>query len=438
MIVHKPSFIGSREYMDKPFWWLFCILGGCAILALLSASSTLIYKDGVGVLLKQVALLGVGGLMVYYMQLLPSWMMKGLGYALLAVSVLCLYLVVIPGSPFATNLNDASRWFKLPFGLSFQPSEMAKPALIIVVADRLTRAKTKEELRKEFFITLGISAVVCLPILLGNLSTALLLAGVVFLMWILARVDGKLLGMVAGVVAATLLIGYFTVEMAYIRPHREMTGPFKRSVTWCKRVDAAFQHKDDTAEFRLTDENRQQSLAKVAIARGGKTPVGVFFGHSKERDYLPLAYADYIFPIIVEETGIIGAIMLIVLYLAVLFRACWTSSKYENLGAMLMVMGLALMLTLQALVSMMVSCDMGVVTGQPLPLISKGGTSALFTCFYFGVMLAVAREQNELRASAIQAQQESFDSTPDLPDLPEVSVNDEDEHEPVEIELEIN
>ena len=137
-------------------------------------------------------------------------------------------------------------------------------------------------------------------------------------------------------------------------------------------------------------------------------------GNSIQRDVLPQAYADYIFAIIVEEWGIVGAIGLILIYLAILFRACLKSSRYADFSAMLMVMGLALMITCQALVSMMVSVGIGPVTGQPLPMISRGGTSALITSIYFGIIMSVSREQTELGARQQEAINQSLDDVPDI------------------------
>jgi cell division protein FtsW len=145
------------------------------------------------------------------------------------------------------------------------------------------------------------------------------------------------------------------------------------------------------------EDNYQRTIAKVAIAHGGASPFGVLPGNSTERNFLPQAFADYIFAIIVEESGIIGATFLMFIYLAILFRSCLISSKYTDYSAMLMVMGLALMLTCQAMVSMAVSVGIGPVTGQPLPMISRGGTSVLVTSLYFGIIMCVAREQKELR-----------------------------------------
>ena len=212
-----------------------------------------------------------------------------------------------------------------------------------------------------------------------------------------------------------LIAGYSFVEKVYIEPNRRVEGVMKRATTWVGRIDDMIaEWKTPDQEFKLTDDNYQRSIAKVAIARGGASPLGVLPGNSQERDFLPQAFADYIFAIIVEESGIIGALFLMLLYLAILFRSCLSSSKYADYSAMLMVMGLALMLTCQALVSMMVSVGIGPVTGQPLPMISRGGTSALITSIYFGIIMCVAREQNELHARQQSAMAASEEEVPEI------------------------
>ena len=235
------------------------------------------------------------------------------------------------------------------------------------------------------------------------------------LMWFLARLPWKYILATVGVAAALLVAGYLIVEFGFVRQHKKMGGPFARAVTWVGRIDDIFtEHHQDAAEFKLTDDNYQRSIAKVAVARGGKTPVGVLPGNSQERDFLPQAFADYIFAIIVEESGLVGAIFLMVIYIMILFRACLTSSRFGDYAAMLMVMGLALMLTCQALVSMMVAVGLGPVTGQPLPLISRGGTSAVITSVYFGIIMAVSREQKELRERQNLTTIESQEEVPEI------------------------
>lgn len=408
----------SFRYIDRPFWILFFILIIVAVIALFSAGSTLAYNAGtsaVSPILNQMIFILIGATLAFCIQYVPTWMIRGAGYLLLAVTLLMLYSMLIPGNPFVKTINGAGRWFSL-FGFTFQPSELAKLSLIIVVADLLTRIRSSEDARRYFYWTLGLTIVTVFPILVGNLSTALLMAGVILLMWFLARLPWKYILSTIGIAALVMVLGYTIVEFGFIRQHRTIkSGPFKRAITWVGRVDDLFEERNqDAAEFKLTDDNYQRSIAKVAVARGGKSPFGVLPGNSKERDYLPLAFADYIFAIIVEETGIIGAGFLIFLYLAILFRACFASSRYADYQAMLMVMGLALMLTCQALISMAVAVGIGPVTGQPLPMISKGGTSVIITSLYFGIMMAVAREQNELRARQQAIIDDSYNDAPDI------------------------
>lgn len=405
--------------IDKPFWILFLALVVVAFIALFSAGSTLAYEDGsvLGPFYKQFALLLLGTAVAFGVQYIPSATIRFGGYFILAFAVLCLYLIVVPGSPFASTANEAGRWFDL-FGLvTFQPSELAKLGLTIVVADLLSRIKSEEDYKKYFFWTLGLTVFTCIPILIGNLSTVVLIAVIVLMLWILARIPGRYIWTTIGIVVAVAAIGFAIVEVGYVRPGKDIeSGPFKRATVWVKRVNVAVQEVGAPFDKKeaLDAQHYQRTIAKVAVARGGKTPIGVLPGHSQERDFLPLAFMDYIFAIIVEETGLIGALFLIFIYLAILFRACWASSRYADSSAMLVVMGLALMLTCQALISMAVSVGLGPVTGQPLPLISKGGTSVLITSLYFGIMMAVAREQALRSARQEKTKQDSYNIVPDV------------------------
>jgi len=343
---------------------------------------------------------------------LPTWMIRLGGYGIWGFSLLCLLVMLVPNNPFVVTLNGAGRWFNL-FGIQFQPSESAKLGLIIVVADQLSRIRNDEDIKKRFFWTLGLTIATCFPIMTGNMSTAILLAGIVFLMWFLAHIPWRYLTITAASAVVLAVLFYFVVEFAFVRPERPMHAPFDRAKTQVGRIDDLIkERKQPAAEFELNDDNRQRSIAKVAIWRGGKSPIGVLPGNSRERDVLPLAFADYIFAIIVEETGVLGACLLIFLYLAILFRACFASSKYDDYVSMLMTMGLALMITCQAFVSMAVAVGLGPVTGQPLPMISKGGTSVIITSLYFGIMMGVAREQNQYRAQLDNSAKESREDAP--------------------------
>ena len=398
--------------IDKSFWVLFLILIGVAIIALFSASSTLVYSRGsvLGPIGSQMLFIVLGLAAAYMIQFIPTYWVRFGGYALLAISLLLVYSTMIPGNPLVVTINGAARWVRIG-GITFQPSELAKLSLIIVVADQLARIHSEADKQKYFYRTLIIAAAVMLPVMASNLSTAVLIGLIVFCLWILARIPWKYTLSVVGIAVLVLGLGYAIVEFGFVRPGRAMHGPFKRATTWVSRIDRHFT--DDGADkYTLTDENIQEVYASVAIARGGASPLGVLPGNSKERDYLPLAFADYIFAIIVEESGILGAAFLIFIYLAILFRACNVSSRYNDMPAMLMTMGLALMITCQALISMLVAVGLGPVTGQPLPLISRGGTSVLITSVYFGIMMAVSREQLELRERVNETIEQSLDDAP--------------------------
>lgn len=407
----------NLKYIDKTYWALFIMLIVVACVALFSASSTLVYESqsALGPVAGQMFFFFIGIVAAFFIQFVPSMWVRASGYLILGFSLLCLYAIMVaPNAAFVATINGASRWIKVA-GITFQPSEIAKLGLIIVVADQLARVRSEEDKKKYFIRTLIITVLTVLPIMVGNLSTAVLLFLIVFIMWILARLPWKYILSVFGIGIVALVLGYCIVEFAYVRPHRQLHGPMSRAVTWVGRVDDMFsEHSNKDSKFEVTDENYQRAIAKVAIARGSKSPLGVLPGNSKERDFLPLAFADYIFAIIVEESGIIGACFLIFLYMSILFRACWTSSRFADYSSMLMVMGLALMITCQALISMMVAVGIGPVTGQPLPIITRGGTSAVITSIYFGIIMGVSREQKELQARLDITKEESNNDVPDI------------------------
>ena len=403
--------------IDRTYWWLFALLIAVAIIALFSASSTLVYShhSALGPIGQQMFFIVLGVIAAFGIQYIPSYWVRFGGYALLGISTLLVYSTMIPGNPLVVTINGAARWVRIA-GITFQPSELAKLSLIIVVADQLARIKSEADKSKYFYRTLIIAAIVMLPIMASNLSTAVLIGLIIFCLWVLARIPWKYTLSVVGIAIVALCLGYAIVEFGFVRPNRPMHGPFKRATTWVSRIDRHLQITNDqspiTNKYVLTDENIQEVYASVAIARGGASPLGVLPGNSKERDYLPLAFADYIFAIIVEESGVLGSGFVIFLYLAILFRACNISSRYSDMPAMLMTMGLALMITCQALISMLVAVGLGPVTGQPLPLISRGGTSVLITSIYFGILMGVSREQTELRERVNSTREESAEDAP--------------------------
>ena len=310
------------KYIDRTFWGLFITLIVVAIIALFSASSTLVYMhhSALGPIGQQMFFIVLGLAAAYGIQFIPTYWVRLGGYALLALSTLLVYSTMIPGNPLVVTINGAARWVRIA-GITFQPSELAKLSLIIVVADQLARIHSEDDKRKYFYRTLIIAGIVMLPVMASNLSTAVLIGLIIFCLWILARIPWKYTLSVVGIAVLILGLGYAIVEFAFVRPHREMHGPFKRATTWVARLDRHFAD-DGASKYVLTDDNIQEVYSAVAIARGGTSPIGVLPGNSKERDYLPLAFADYIFAIIVEESGILGAAFLIFIYLHFTFINC--------------------------------------------------------------------------------------------------------------------
>lgn len=429
----------EKRGIDKTFWVLFFILIGCAAIALFSASSTQVYKYGsaltsVG---QQLLFIALGVLVAFVLQYLPSKAIRIGSYFVLAVAIVLCVSTLFPRLPWVRTVNGATRWVKI--GIQFQPSELAKLSLVVVVADLLSRVNLNdpESVKRIYWWVIGISAVTILPIMLGNLSTAILMGGVIVLMLFLARFPWKyLMGTIGAALAGLVLL--LGVAALMIKYDQKLPGPIKRAETWVSRIEefvkpkeemtaeklAAWnkmteaekraQKKKEVHDYMISDKGMQRAYAQLAIYRGSKSPFGVLPGNSKERDYLPYAYADYIYAIIVEEWGVIGAFLLGFIYLAILFRACYVSSRYDDYAAMLMVMGVALMLTCQAMISMMVAVGLGPVTGQPLPLISAGGTSALLTSVYFGIMMCVSREQLSRRKRVEKTASESAGEVPDV------------------------
>ncbi len=410
----------QHKYIDKGFWFILIALIVCSIISIFSASSTLINKamaNGANAyqpILSHITFLLVGAVLAYGIQFLPSWFIRFCGYLGLVFSFVCLILMYVPA--LQVSANDAVRWIKLG-PVQFQPSEVAKLTLVIVAADLLGRIKTENDRKKYFWIVLALTALICAPIVIGNLSSAVLIGLVICLLLFIARIPCKWLLGVGGVLLLLLVCGYFIVKFAFLQRDIDLPKPLRRASVWVGRIDDFVENKqtgNDNNTIRITDDNYQSIMAETAVARGGQSLFGVLPGNSVMRNKLPLAYMDFIFAIIVEETGIFGAIGLISLYLCILGRACIATSKYADYSALLMVMGLAIMLTTQAFISMAVAVGLGPVTGQPLPLISKGGTGILTTCLYFGIMMSVCREQNMRRDIEQQSVIESRNLVPDI------------------------
>jgi cell division protein FtsW len=360
---------------DIYIWMVVCILSIFGILAVYSSTGTLAYTKQSGntefYLIKQGGMLLLGLFIMWLAHLVDYRYYSRLSQLLLIISIPLLFYTLVFGS----NINEARRWITLPLiGLSFQTSDLAKLALIMYIARFLSkRQETIDDKKKTLLPIAANILIVCGLIAPANLSTALVLYLTSMVLLFMGRIPIKSLLSISGM---ALLM--FAVMILII-----MTLPGKGRVsTWKARIEN-FNSKEDPAG------SYQNNQAKIAIAKGGIFGVGP--GKSTQRNFLPSPYADFIYAIIIEEYGIIGGLFLIFLYLFFLFRCVRIVIKSPKAYGALLAVGLAFSLVIPAFINMGVAVNIFPVTGLPLPLVSMGGTSTLFTSMAFGIILSVSR-----------------------------------------------
>lgn len=365
----------SRTKGDRWIWLIIIMLSLISIMAVYSSTAGIAYRKGVSVerylLFKHVifVLLGIG--MIYISHLLDYKYYAGISKVLMIITIpLLLYTLI-----FGMNLNGASRWVQVPgIGLTFQTSDLAKLALITFLARMLTKKQENiKDVRNAFIPIMGSVCVVFIMIALANLSTALMLFGVSILLLIIGRISIKQILAVCG--GGLVLL----VFVLFLGPRRE---------TYKSRIET-FLHP----EKQHSDKTYQADHAKIALATGGLFGKGP--GNSTERNFLPHPYSDFIFAIIIEEYGTVGGLVVMILYLVLLYRCVRIVSKSPKAFGTLLAAGLSFSLTIQAFANMAVAVGLGPVTGVPLPLVSMGGTSMIFTSIAFGIILSVSRDVEE-------------------------------------------
>lgn len=376
-----------KKYLkgDTTLWVVFIALCILSIIEMYSASSTLAYKaaNHAAPMLRHVGFLLLGGVIAFAVHLVPYKYIRIVSYFGLLLSAALLVFVLFKGH----SENDAARWLVIG-GVQFQPSELAKLSVIIVAADLISRIRDNKKDEWVYFRNTVIMLIaICGLILLENFSTAFILFAVVFIMMFIGRISIKYLASMAGILVISLVIGYGAVKAI---PESSMPHMFKRAYTWVARIERHSDKEGKTNKYVINDKNRQEKYGQIAIARGGV--FGVMPGNSVERDYLPQAYSDFIYSIIVEEMGLIGGIIVIILYLILLFRAGQIATKCSSVFPAILVIGLSLMIVIQTFINMSVATSLIPVTGQPLPLVSRGGTSILITCIYFGIIFGITRQ----------------------------------------------
>ena len=383
--------IGNLFKGDKVIWMVFFFLCMISIVEVFSASSNLTYKSQnyVGPIAFHTITIIIGAAMAVVTLNIPCRYFKLMTPFLLVITGITLLWVLVGGE----SINGANRVISLPGGVTFQPSEIAKGTMVLITAQILSAMQREDGAdKKAFKYILWIVIPTAFLIGIENLSTAALLLAVIFLMMFIGRVPmvqlGKLLGfsglLLAGFLTLIFTLGSIgesdennkqTVEAVANNGETDTKvikggGVFHRFVTWRNRIVKHLNKKDIAPDEYDLDKDAQVAHANIAIVSSniiGKGP-----GQSVERDFLSQAFSDFIFAIVIEELGIFGAAFVVFLYIVLL-------------------MGLALLLVLQAAFNMLVAVGIAPVTGQPLPLISKGGTSTIINCAYVGVILSVSR-----------------------------------------------
>ena len=417
--------LGNIFKGDKVVWMIFFFLCMISIVEVYSASSSLSYKGGNywSPILKHCGLLAVGVFMMVVVLNIKCKYFKLATPIILPVSFILLIWLLVAGE----TTNGANRWISI-LGIQFQPSEIAKGALVLATAQTLSAMQTdKGADRKAFgFILVG-SAFLIIPIFLENFSTAALITLTLILMMFVGRVPLQQLGKLLGFFA---IVGVFGLSMIMLigedkneeKADKQIlteqvkdsnaatgkrTGLFHRFDTWKARIDKFLNSEEVSPEDYDLDKDAQVAHANIAIASSnimGKGP-----GNSNERDFLSQAFSDFIYAIIIAEMGIIGSGVVAFLYIMLLFRAGRIASRCENAFPAFLSMGFGILLVTQALFNMLVAVGLAPVTGQPLPLVSKGGTSTIINCIYIGAILSVSRSakkkdtKKEMKAQPIPA-----------------------------------
>jgi cell division protein FtsW len=369
----------SKTKGDRWIWLIVILLSVWSLLAVYSATGTLAYKKGVGseqFLIKHLVMIVGGIALMYFSHLLDYRYYAGISKVLMVITIPLLAYTLL----FGASVNEASRWVTIPIiNQTFQTSDLAKLALITFLARTLSKKQENiKDVKKAFLPIMTAVCAVFVLIALANLSTALMLFGVSILLLIMGRISIKQISIVC--LAGVVLLG----AVMLLGPRRK---------TYISRIDT-FIHPEKADP----DKAFQANQAKIAIATGGIFGKGP--GNSTQRNFLPHPYSDFVFALIIEEYGMVGGVGLVLLYLVFLYRCVLIVTDSPKAFGALLAAGLSFSLTIQAFANMAVAVGLGPVTGVPLPLVSMGGTSILFTSVAFGIILSVSRDIEEKKNKA--------------------------------------
>jgi cell division protein FtsW len=388
-----------RTKGDKVIWALVVLLALASMLVVYSATGSLAYKNYKGnteiYLFKQVAFIVLGIGVIYFAHRVNYIIYSKIAQLLFVLSIPLLIYTLF----FGLSMNEGSRWIRLPIiGLNMQSSELAKLALFMYLARLIGK---KQDVIKDFkkgYLPLIVPVgIICVLIAPANLSTALLLGASCMLLLFIGRASTKHLLLTVGIVFIPVLFLIIAAIISHksgddpVEGRKESTSKLTARVsTWVNRVEHFIYGGKDAED----EDAYQINQAKIAIAKGGLMGVGP--GNSTQRNFLPQAYNDFIYPIIIEEYGLVGGTFIVFIYLVFLFRSIKIFRRCPYAFGAFLALGLSFTLVIQAIANMAVSVNLFPVTGVTLPLVSMGGSSFLFTCLSIGIILSVARNVEQL------------------------------------------
>lgn len=375
---------------DRVIWVLVLIISVYSLLSVYSTAGQLAFKYKSGnteyYLIQRFIMLSLGFGLMYLAHKVKYTVFSKLSVIGMIITVPLLLITLIMGA----NLNSATRWLMIPgLGISFQTSDLAKLVLVTYVARML--AKNQENIKdfKTGFLPIAIPvALVCVLILPANFSTATMLFLICVILMFIGRVSIKHIGiMIGSAIAGFGLLILLAMAAPKLLPRLD---------TWKSRImtfTSMKQDEDPTYAPRktpLSKEKYQSDLAKMAIAKGGLLGTGP--GNNINKYRLPQGYSDFIYAMIIGEYGsLFGGMVVLMAYLILLYRSVRIATRSEFAFATFLAIGLCLSMVIQAFINMSVAVGIFPVTGQPLPMISMGGTSTLFTGITLGIILSVSR-----------------------------------------------
>jgi cell division protein FtsW len=390
--------LSQKTKGDKVIWALVVLLVLVSLLVVYSATGSLAYKNYKGnteiYLFKQIGFIILGICVIYFAHRVNYTIYSKLAQILFILSIPLLVYTLF----FGLNLNEGSRWIRLPIiGMNMQTSELAKLALFMYLSRLISKKQNViKDFKKGYLPVIAPVGIICLLIAPANLSTALLLGASCLLLMFIGRAKTKHIILTVAI-ACIPLVMLVAVAMITHSSATTVTSAKKegsklpgRLDTWINRVDH-FIYGGKNAD---DEDSYQINQAKIAIATGGTFGLGP--GNSRAKNFLPQAYNDFIYPIIIEEYGLFGGAFIVFIYLVFLFRSIKIFRRCPYAFGAFLALGLSFTLVIQAVVNMAVSVNLFPVTGVTLPLISMGGSSFLFTCLSIGIILSVARNVEQL------------------------------------------